>query len=318
MAFVSLQAQAAIKVGLVLDKGGRDDRSFNQSAFEGGTRAEKELGIELKVVEATDDNAFEPALRSLARKKYDLVIGIGFAQMQAIEKVSKDYPDVKFAIVDSEVKGANVRSLMFEEHEGSFVVGALAAWKSKTGKIGFVGGMDIPLIRRFQMGYEAGAKYANAKVTVVSNYIGVTGTAWNNPARGKELALAQFKGGADITFAAAGASNLGVFDAAEEQKKLAIGVDSNQNWIKPGTIFTSMLKRVDVAVFEAIKSVKDGKFKAETARFGLGNGGIDYALDTHNAGVLPKDLQDKANALKAAIVAHKVKVPDYYVTPKAK
>lgn len=313
---VVAQSAFAFKLGLVLDKGGKDDKSFNSAAFEGATKAEKELGIELKYVEATDTNALENLHRSFARKDFDLVIGVGFAQADAVKKVAAQFPKVKFAIVDGDVTAPNVRALLFEEHEGSFVVGAIAAWKSKTGKIGFIGGMDIPLIRRFAMGYKAGAEYANPKIQIAENYIGTTGEAWNNPPRAKELALSQIGSNADVLFVAAGASGGGVFDAVEEKKKLAIGVDSNQNWMKPGFILTSMLKRVDVAVYDTIKAAKDGKFSAGVVRFGLKDKGIDYALDKHNEKVLDAATRKKADDLKAAIVAGKVNVPDYYKLKK--
>src|SRR5438874_3824822 len=257
---------AEFKVGLVLDRGGKDDKSFNSSAYEGATQAKNKRVIYLKYVEAADDNAFEPMLQSLARRDFDLMIGIGFAQKEAIKKVAAQFPKKHFAIVDAEVNAPNVRSLMFQEHEGAYLVGAIAAMTSKTGKIGFVGGMDIPLIRRFEMGYEAGAKKMNPKVVVLANFVGVTSEAWNNPPKGKELAVSQYDAGADIIFAAAGASGLGVFDAAEEKKKFAIGVDSNQDWMKPGLILTSMLKRVDLAVDSTIEEAKAGKVKGGVKR----------------------------------------------------
>jgi basic membrane protein A len=201
---------------------------------------------------------------------------------------------------------------MFEEHEGAYLVGAIAAMASRTGKVGFVGGMDIPLIRRFAMGYEAGAKKINASITVSANYVGITSEAWNNPPKGKELALAQYESGADIIFAAAGASGLGVFDAAEEKKKFAIGCDSNQNWAKPGLILTSMLKRVDESVFATIEEAKAGKFAAGEKRFGLSNKGIDYAVDQYNEKILSQEVRKKAEELKAEIIAGKIAVPDYY------
>lgn len=303
---------APFKVGLVLDKGGRDDKSFNAAAFLGASKAQKELKVQIKVLESSDDNAFEPHLRNLAKHNFDLVIGVGFSQVEAVKKVAAQFPKVKFAIVDGDVKSSNVRSLLFEEHEGSFLVGAIAALKSKTGKVGFIGGMDIPLIRRFEMGFQAGAKYINPKVTLTSNYIGVTSDSWNNPPKAKELALNQFSAGADVIFAAAGASNAGLFDAAEEKKKLAIGVDSNQNWVKPGFILTSMLKRVDVAVYSTIKDTMEGKFTAGVHRYGLANSGVDFALDAHNEKLIPKDMLTKVNSLKTDIIAGKIKVPDYY------
>lgn len=303
---------AAIKVALVLDKGGKDDKSFNSAAYEGATKAQKDLGIELKYVEATDTNALENFHRTFAKKNYDLVIGIGFAQTDAIKKVSKQNPQTKFVIVDGEINQPNVKSLLFEEHEGSFLVGYIAALKSKTAKVGFVGGMDIPLIRRFAMGYSAGVKYANPKAKVIENFIGVTGEAWNNPAKAKELALSQISAGADVIFVAAGASGSGVFDATEEKKVYAIGVDSNQNWIKPGIILTSMLKRVDIAVYETIKQTQDGKFTAGVTRFGLKDKGIDYSLDSFNEKVLTADIRKKADNIKSEIIHGKIKVPDYY------
>jgi basic membrane protein A len=306
----------AYKVGLVLDKGGKDDKSFNSAAFEGATKAQKELGIDLKYVEATDNNAIETLHRGFAKKDFDLIIGVGFAQLDAVQKIAAQFPDKKFAIVDGEAKLPNVKSLLFEEHEGSYLVGAIAALKSQSGKIGFIGGMDIPLIRRFEMGYKAGGEKINPKIQMVSNFIGVTGEAWNNPAKAKELALAQINSGVDVIFVAAGASGSGVFDAVEEKKKFAIGVDSNQNWIKPGVILTSMLKRVDVAVYDTIKEGKEGKFQGGALRFGLKNKGVDYAVDTHNDKVLTADIRKKAEALKSEIIKGQIQVPDYYKKAK--
>lgn len=305
-------AFANIKVALVLDKGGKDDKSFNAAAFEGANKAKKELGIELKYVEATDDAAIERMIRSFADKKYDLVLAIGFAMAEGVKKVGASHPDAKFALVDAEVNLPNVRSLLFEEHQGSYVVGALAGLMTKSNKVGFLGGMDVPLIRRFQMGFEAGVKKTNPKASVSTSYVGVTADAWNNPAKAKELALAQYQGGADIIFHAAGASGYGLFDAAEDKKKFAIGVDSNQNWVKPGFVLTSMLKRVDVAVFDVIKETKEGKFKGGTLRFGLGNKGIDYAMDQYNDKLVPADVRKKVDAIKADIEKGKITVPDYY------
>jgi basic membrane protein A len=304
---------ADFRVGLVLDKGGKDDKSFNAAAFKGSKEAEKAFkGVTFKVLEGRDDNSSEPMLRSLAEKKFDLIIAVGFSQGEAVKKVSAQFPDRKFVIIDSEVSAPNVQSIMFEEHQGSFVVGAIAAMTSKTGKLGFIGGMDIPLIRRFQMGYEAGAKHVNKDVSVMSNYAGVTGDAWNNPPKGKELALAQYGAGADVIFAAAGATGMGLFDAAEEKKKLAIGVDSNQNWVKPGRVLTSMLKRVDVAVFKVTQEAYEGKFAPGLTRFGLDSQGVDFALDEHNKALITPEVLAKANEIKAQIIAGKIVVPDYY------
>jgi basic membrane protein A len=305
-------ALAEFRVGLVLDRGGKDDKSFNASAYQGATEARKKLGIYLKYVEPTDDNEFEPMLRAFAEKDFDLIIGIGFVQKEMIQKVAAKFPQKHFVIVDAQVDAPNVRSLMFQEHEGSYIVGAIAAMTSQTGKVGFVGGMDVPLIRRFELGYEAGAKKINPKIIVIANYVGVTSEAWNNPPKGKELALAQYDGGADVIFAPAGASGFGVFDAAEERKKFAIGVDSNEDWVKPGFVLTSMLKRVDLAVLSAIQDAQGGKFAAGLQRFGLADKGVDYSVDQYNEKILTESVRQRADALKADIIAGKIIVPDYY------
>ncbi len=305
-----------LKIALVLDKGGKDDKSFNASAYSGAQKAEKDFGIELKLVEATDDNAFQPLLRAFAERKYDLIIGIGFSQKDAITKVASQYKDRKFLIVDGEVDAPNVRSIMFSEHEASYLIGAIAGYKTKTNKIGFAGGMDIPLIRRFQLGFEAGLKKANPKATVTSGYVGVTGDAWNNPPKAKELSLSQYKSGVDIIFAVAGASNQGIFDAAEEKKLFAIGVDSNQNWVKPGLILTSMLKRVDLGVYSTIEDLKNGRFTNGIKHLGLKEDGVGYAVDQYNEKLLPKDIIAKIEAIKKEIITGKINVPDYYKTSK--
>jgi basic membrane protein A and related proteins len=307
---------AGIKVGLVLDKGGKDDKSFNSSAYLGATKAQKELGIELKYVEATDNNSLEALHRSFAQKKYDLIIGIGFAQADAVKKVAALHPEAQFAIVDGEITAPNVRSLLFEEHEGSYLMGVAAALKSKTNTVGFIGGMDIPLIRRFQKGFEAGVKSITPKAVILTSYLGVTSEAWNNPAKAKEIALSQINQKADVIFHAAGASGTGLFDAAAEKKIFAIGVDSNQNWMKPGVVLTSMLKRVDVAVYETIKAAQNKKFKGEVVRFGLKDAGVDWALDSNNEALWSAAEKEKIQSIKKKIVAQKIKVPDYYVNKK--
>ncbi len=316
---VSLAALAAatagaaeFRVGLVLDRGGKDDKSFNSSAFLGATEAKTKLGIALKVVEAPDDNAFEPMIRGMAEKRFDLIIGIGFAQQEVIQKVALQFPDRHFAIVDARVAEPNVRSLVFAEHEGAFVVGAIAAWSSPGGKVGFVGGMDVPLIHRFALAYEAGAKHANPRAVVTTSFVGLTSAAWNNPPRAHELAVSQYDSGVEVIFAAAGASGLGVFDAAEEKKKLVIGVDANQDGLKPGRVLTSMLKRVDQAVYASIAEAQAGRFAGGVREFGLANQGVDYSTDQYNAQVLPAALRQRADALKAEILAGRVQVPDYY------
>lgn len=310
--FSQVGLAADTRVAIVFDKGGKDDKSFNAAAHAGAQMAKGKLGIQLKFVEATDDNSFEPMLKAFARKDFDLIIAVGFAQAEALKKVAPQFPNKKFAIIDSIVEGANVRSLMFEEHEGSFLVGAAAALASKSGAVGFIGGMDIPLIRRFEMGYKAGAQKVNPRIKVVSNFVGVTGDSWNNPAKAKELALAQYNTGVDVIFAAAGASGAGLFDAAEEKKKFAIGVDSNQNWIKPGRVLTSMTKRADLAVFVSIEDVKNGRFDGGVKRYGLHNQGVEAVIDQHNQALITPEMRKKLDQFKAEIISGKIVVPDAY------
>jgi basic membrane protein A len=312
------QTSSPLRIGLVLEKSGKDDKSFNASAYEGLKRAEKTLGVTIKTVEAPDDSAYESLQRALADKKFDLIIAIGFHQLESIQKNAARFPNQKFLLVDEDAKMPNVRSVMFEEQEGSYLVGALAALHAKSGKVGFIGGMDVPLIRRFQMGYEAGVKKINPKAEITINYLGVTGEAWNNPPKAKELALAQYHNGVDVIFAAAGNSGLGVFDAAAEQQKLAIGVDSNQDWIKPGFVLTSMLKRVDEAVFDSIKLLQEGKFTTGLTRYGVKSKGVDYAVDDNNKKLITADDQKKLEALRAGIISGKITVPDYYQVQRKK
>jgi len=297
-------------VGIVYDIGGKDDKSFNSAAFKGVSRAEKDLPIVLRDVEPGDPTSIEPCMRAFAERSYDLIIGVGFAQAPIVANVARDYPNLRFAIIDGVIESPNVASLIFKEHEGSFLVGLIAARTTKVNKIGFVGGMDIPLIHKFETGYEEGARYANPKVEIFQNYVGVTDSAWNNPGKGKELAKAQIERGADVIFQAAGNSGLGVFDAVEETGRLAIGVDSNQNWVKPGFILTSMTKRVDVAVYNTVKEMVEGNFSGGVHLFGLDNDGVGYALDDYNRSLIPQSVIDQVEAAKKEIMAGKIKVTD--------
>jgi basic membrane protein A len=299
-----------LRVGIVFDIGGKDDKSFNAAAWEGVNRARDELGIFLRDVEPGDPTSIEPSMRAFAERGYDLIVGVGFAQAPIMNDVARDYPNVKFAIIDGVIDLPNVASLIYKEHEGSFLVGMIAARASKTGKIGFVGGMDIPLIHKFHTGYAEGARYANPKIEVFENYVGVTDAAWNNPGKGKELAKAQLARGADVIFQAAGNSGLGVFDAAEETRTLAIGVDSNQNWVKPGFILTSMIKRVDISVFNSVKEMVEGRFKGGIHEFGMDTDEIDYALDDYNRNLIPQTVIDEVERAKQDIIAGRIKVTD--------
>ena len=315
----------SIRVGIVFDIGGKNDRSFNAAAWEGVKRAEKDLNICLYDVEPGNPTSIEPAMRAFAERNFDLIVGVGFAQGPIMQRVANDYPNIKFAIIDGVIFEAdgktpkqNVASLVFREHEGSFLVGMIAAAKSKTGILGFVGGMDIPLIHRFATGYEEGAKYFNPNAQVVTNYVGVTDGAWNNPGKGKELALNQIEKGADVLFTAAGNSGLGAFDAVEqygknekgEANKFVIGVDSNQNGVKPGFVLTSMVKRVDNATYDVVQEVLNGNFNGGFHVFGLDKEGVAYAMDEFNEPLVPPDVRQLVEDAKAKIVAGEIKVTD--------
>ncbi len=292
---------------VIYDMGGKFDKSFNEAAYAGAERWKKESGKPYLDFEISNAAQREQAQRRMAERGASPIVGVGFSQGSSLEKVAKEFPKASFAIIDSVIKLPNVESIVFKEHEGSFLVGMMAALASKSGKVGFVGGMDIPLIRKFQCGYEQGAKYANPKVEVSANMTGTSPAAWNDPAKGGELAKSQFAKGVDVIFAAAGGTGIGVYQAAKDAGKLAIGVDSNQNHLQPGTMLTSMVKRVDVAVYNAFKGTKGGNVN----NLGLKEGGVDYALDEHNAKLVSADMKKKVDAAKADIIAGKIKVADY-------
>ncbi len=306
-----------IKVGIVFDIGGKDDRSFNAAANVGVQRAKKDFPIVLRDVEPGDPTSIEPALRAFAQYGYNLITGVGFAQGPILKQVATDYPQLHFVLIDSVADLPNVASLLFKEHEGSFLVGMIAAYKNKTGTIGFIGGMDIPLIHKFATGYEEGARYVNPKIRVLKNYVGITDAAWNNPGKGRELANSQYEQGADVIFQAAGNSGLGVFDAAEAYNKFAIGVDANQNWVKPGHILTSMLKRIDNAVYSVVQDEVAGKFKGGVHVYGLENNGVDYALDQYNRDLIPAWVIEKVDQAKRDIIEGRIKVTDAMAEEKS-
>ncbi len=329
---LSVQAWAEMRVGIVFDAGGKNDRSFNQSAWEGAQRARDELGIYLKDVEPGDSSAVEEAMRAFASEGYDLIFGIGFANATAIKNVGTEYPNIKFAIVDSVVDLPNVNSLVFRENEGSYLVGMIAGMRSRVvdGKrvVGFIGGMEIPLIHKFEVGFREGAKLIYPSINVVVNYVGNTPTAWNDPAKAKEIAKAQIGKGASVIYAAAGGSGNGLFDTLKEVngrgpcfpkvkkgKRIdnciyAIGVDSNQNYIVPGQILTSMLKRVDNAVFDAIRRVQAGEASSGINAYGLDNDGVGYALDKYNRKLITRKMEKVVNLFRKKIVAGQIQVPD--------
>jgi basic membrane protein A and related proteins len=296
---------------VIYDMGGKFDKSFNEAAYNGAERWKKESGKPYREFEITNASQREQALRRFARDGNNPVIVLGFAYEDALKAVAKDYPKTKFAIVDTVVDMPNVASYVFKEHEGSYLVGLLAAEASKTGTVGFIGGMDIPLIRKFGCGYVQGAKAANPNIKVIQNMTGTTPAAWNDPGRGSELAKAQIAQGADVIYAAAGGTGIGVLQAAADGNKLGIGVDSNQNGLHPGKILTSMVKRVDEAVYQAMTTGAKGSFKTGVNDLGLKEGGVDYAMDNNNKPLVNADMKKNVEAAKADIIAGKTQVHDY-------
>ena len=348
-------AQQPVQVGMAFDSGGKNDKSFNQSAFEGATRAAKEFGAKVNDFEPSDPSQVGQGIQAFATNGFDLVVGVGFANETSITKTAKAFPTQNFAVIDSVSDAPNVASLIFREQEGSYLVGYLAALNSSTGVVGFVGGMDIPLIHKFEAGYRAGAKAANGRVKVIAQYVGTTPAAWNDPAKGKEIAGSMKAQGADVIYAAAGASGNGVIDyvkttqclksaglpkgvrfvknqftsvtksasytaacAGSTRPMFFIGVDANQNYLgdfdkNPKTLnhaLTSMLKRVDSAVYTVIKDTVQNKFKGGVREFGLDNEGVGYAMDEYNSALVTKAQQAQIAKISKDIISGKIKVPD--------
>ena len=305
---------AAFPVGLVFDIGGRGDKSFNDAAYAGLEKAQKELGVTFTTLETNEGSDREAQLRQLAAGDAKLVFGVGFLFTDDVRALAREFPDQKFACVDYTVSPgdtlpSNLVALKFREEEGSFLVGALAGLLSKTGKVGFVGGMEIPLIRKFQAGFTAGVLAVNPKAKVIVKYAGNTGAAFKDPTKGKELALAEYHAGADIIFHASGSTGLGVFEAARELGKLAIGVDSDQYDEAPGVILTSMVKRVDTAVFDTIRDVQAGRWSGGVHEFGLKESGVTWVYDDRNKALVPDAVKAQVDSLQALIVAGSLKVP---------
>ncbi|WP_156802348.1 BMP family lipoprotein [Leeia oryzae] len=296
---------------VVYDQAGKFDKSFNEMAYKGAERFKKETKMNYREGQIANEAQKEQVLRNLARKDADVIVAVGFSFTQAVETVAKEFPKVKFTLIDSVAKGDNVQNIVFKEQEGSFLVGIAAAEASKSKKVGFIGGMDFPLIRAFGCGYAQGAKYDNKAVEVFQNMTGTTPQAFNDPARGTELAKSQFDRGADVVFAAAGGTGIGVYQAAKDAKKFAIGVDSNQNYVQPGTMLTSMVKRVDNAVYGAFKSAQDGSWKAGVTVLGLKEGGVDWALDSFNRKLISPAVEKKIKDARNEIIAGKIQVVDY-------
>src|SRR3954470_17453015 len=312
-------ADNAVTVGIVLDVGGLGDKSFNDGAYHGALLAEKQLGAKIRLIEPGEGSDREAGLRLLAAEHMDLVIGVGFISTDDATQLAREYPNVNFAVVDYAISTdkngnpipppPNLAALKFKEEEGSFLVGALAAMVGSSKKVGFVGGMDVPLIQKFEAGYKAGVKHVCPDCEVVSQYAGVTPEAFRNPGKGKELALNQYQQGVNIIYHASGSTGLGVFEAARQTGKFAIGVDADQYSEAPGRIVTSMVKGIDVSVLDAIRKVKEHRFTGGVFTYGLAENGVGYVYDDNNKAMIPDSVRARLEQIKGDIVAGKIKVP---------
>jgi basic membrane protein A len=306
-------AGAGVRVGLVFDVGGRGDKSFNDASYEGLLRAERELGVTAELLEPASSEDREAAMRLFAARGFDLVVGVGFIFSSDIVRVARDFPRVKFTCVDYAPPPAsaptNVAGLAFHEEQGSFLVGAVAGLMTKTRHVGFVGGMQTPLVRKFEVGYRAGVDAVCAGCVVHAAYAGTTPDAFKDPATGKAIAIAEIAAGADVLYHASGATGHGVFEAAHDAGCMAIGVDSDQYGEMPDTVITSMIKRADVAVFDTIRAARDGRFEAGMHVFGVADGAVDYVHDGPHAARLPSWVVARVEALRAEIAAGSLQVP---------
>ena len=293
--------------GIVYAQGAKFDKSFNEAAYNGAERFKKETGIAYREVEITNDSQRVQALSTLIRRGAPVVVAVGFDQRAAVETVADRFPEARLVIIDTVVDKPNVQSVVYREQEGAFLVGILGAMASNSGTIGYLGGMDIPIIRRIGKGYAEGARWAVPGITVIDNVTGTTPAAFVDPARGAELARSQFDRGADVIFAAAGITGFGALQAAKDEGKLAIGMDSNQNPLFPGTVLTSLLKRVDNAVYDAFVAARDGTWKPGVRSLGLAEGGVDYAMDDNNKPLVTPEMRAKAEAARAEIIAGKIR-----------
>ncbi|ASY64934.1 putative nucleoside ABC transporter, substrate-binding component [Sinorhizobium sojae CCBAU 05684] len=313
LAFSMMSATALaadIEPAIIYDLGGKFDKSFNEAAYNGAEKFKAETGIEYREFEIANDAQREQALRRFARDGNSPIVMAGFNWAASLEKIAPEYPDTKFAIIDMVVDKPNVKSIVFKEQEGSYLVGVLAGLASQTKTVGFVGGMDIPLIHKFACGYVGGAK-STGDVTVLEAYTGTTPDAWNDPVKGGEITKSQIDQGADVIYHAAGGTGVGVLQAAADAGKLGIGVDSNQNMLQPGKVLTSMLKRVDVAVYDAFTAAKDDKFEFGVSNLGLKEDGVGYALDEHNKALITPEMLEAVEKVKADIIAGNLVVHDY-------
>jgi len=304
-------AQEDIKPGLLFDLGGKFDKSFNEASFNGAEKFKQETGIEYVEFEISNDAQREQALRRFAEDGRNPIVMAGFSWASALEVVAEEFPDTNFAIIDMVVEKPNVRSVVYKEQEGSYLVGLLAAMASQTGTVGFVGGMNIPLIGKFECGYASGVMETRPDAKVIRNYTGDTPAAWNDPTKGGEITRSQIDQGADVIYHAAGGTGVGVLQAAADAGKLGIGVDSNQNGMHPGHVLTSMLKRVDVAVYNAFTDAKNGDFSTGFNVLGLAEDGVGWALDENNEKLITAEMRTAVDEAKAKIISGEITVHDF-------
>ena len=311
-AALALTASGALaEPGLIIDLGGKFDKSFNESAFTGAQRWAEETDGDYRETELQNEAQREQSMRRMAESGANPVVVLGFANASTLEKVAPDYPETNFAIVDAVVDQPNVQSIVFSEHEGSYLVGMLAAMASESGTVSFVGGMDIPLIQKFACGYAQGVKAVDPDAEVIVNYTGTTPAAWNDPVKGGELTRAQISQGSDVVYAAAGGTGVGVLQTAADQGALSIGVDSNQNYLHPGSVLTSMLKRVDNAVYDVFKSGEEGSFEPGVKVLDLQSEGVGYAVDEHNEALLTDEMRARVEEARQQIIDGEIEVHDY-------
>lgn len=309
MLAIGLFAAKPTRVGIVLSTGGLGDKSFNDAAYRGLEQAQKDLGIEFKYVEPASPAEDEEFLREYAEAGYDLIIATGFQMTESARTVAADYPKIKFVMIDDVVDLPNVKSMVFKEEEGSFLVGVIAGLMTKNNAVGFVGGMENPLIKKFEVGFKQGAEYVNPKVKFFSVY--TTGpNPFNDPVRGKENAISEINQGADVIYHAAGGTGMGVIAAAKEKGVFAIGVDSNQDAVEPGTVLTSMLKNVDVGVYDIIKSLTKGEFVPGLTVYGAKENGVGVTNFEFTKEIIGADKLAKFEEIKAKLMSGEIKVSD--------
>lgn len=304
-------AQDEFSPALLYDLGGKFDKSFNEMAYTGAERFKEDTGVEYVEFEISNDAQREQALRRFAERGHNPIVMAGFTWVDYLNEVAPEYPEVSFTIIDDKVDQPNVRSVTFKEQEGSYLVGILAEMASQTDTVGFVGGMEVPLIGKFECGYVGGVKASNPDATVIRNYTGDTPAAWNDPTKGAEITRTQIDQGADVVFHAAGGTGVGVLQAAADAGKLGIGVDSNQNYLHPGHVLTSMVKRVDVAVYDSFEDAMNGEFTYGLQNVGLAEDAVGYAVDEHNEDLLTEEMVAAAEEAKAEIIAGEIVIHNY-------